>query len=115
MIWRKVIPILILSSYLSLSAQAQKVFPSPSTIRPSSTLEHTQDFSETVVPITSVRLTPSAKLGITGKLGPKACSDCSLDRSSSHQALCTAEREQLRKPVAPASPQSIEDRFDSGF
>jgi hypothetical protein len=34
-------------------------------------VEHTQDFSEIVVPITSVKTTPSVKLGITGKLGPK--------------------------------------------
>jgi trypsin-like peptidase len=34
-------------------------------------MEDTEDFTETVVPITSVRITPSAKLGISGKLGPK--------------------------------------------
>jgi hypothetical protein len=34
-------------------------------------MEHTQDFSAIVVPITSVKITPSAKLGISGKLGPK--------------------------------------------
>ncbi|MBI1747739.1 MAG: trypsin-like peptidase domain-containing protein, partial [Acidobacteria bacterium] len=71
MILRKVIPILIVSSCLSPSGPAQEVFPSPSTIPPSSTVEHTQDFSEIVVPITSVKFTPSVKLGISGKLGPK--------------------------------------------
>ena len=71
MILRKVIPILIVSSCLSPSAPAQEVFPSPSTIPPSSTMEHTQDFSAIVVPITSLKITPSAKLGISGKLGPK--------------------------------------------
>jgi hypothetical protein len=71
MILLKVIPILIVSSCLSPSARAQEVFPSPSTIPPSSTVEHTQDFVESVVPITSVRIGPSVKLGISGKLGPK--------------------------------------------
>jgi hypothetical protein len=52
-------------------ALAQQAFPSPSTIPPSSTVEHTQDFIEVVVPITSVNFTPSAKLGISGKLRPK--------------------------------------------
>jgi hypothetical protein len=71
MILREIIPILIVFSCLPPSAQAQKVFPRPSTIPPSSTVEHTQDFSEIVVPITSVRFTPAVKLSILGKLGPK--------------------------------------------
>ena len=37
----------------------------------SSTVEHTQDFSKTVVPITSSKLIPSMKLGLSGKLSPK--------------------------------------------
>src|SRR6266568_8100105 len=69
MILRKLIPILLVISCLSPPAQAQKV-PSPSTIPPSSTVEHTQDFSEIVVPITSVKVIPSAKLGVKGKPGP---------------------------------------------
>ena len=71
MILRKVIPILIVCSCLSPSVPAQEVFPRPSTIPLSSTVGHTQDFSEIVVPITSVKATPSAKLGISGKVGPK--------------------------------------------
>src|SRR5258708_3123098 len=71
MILRKVIPVLIVCSCLSASAPAQEIFPSPPTIPSSSTVEHTQDFSEIVVPITSVKITPSVKLGISGKLGPK--------------------------------------------
>ncbi|HEU0050375.1 MAG TPA: hypothetical protein VFQ43_22500, partial [Nitrososphaera sp.] len=71
MILHKIIPILIVCSCLSASALAQEAFPNPPATSPSSTLEHTQDFSEIVVPIASVRLTPSVKLGITGKLGPK--------------------------------------------
>jgi hypothetical protein len=70
MILREIISVLIVGSCLSPSALAQKVSPSPSTIPPSATVEHTQDFSEIVVPISSVRLTPSAKLGITGKPVP---------------------------------------------
>jgi hypothetical protein len=34
-------------------------------------VEHAQDFSEIVVPITSVKTTPSVKVGISGKLGPE--------------------------------------------
>src|SRR4029077_16784253 len=56
---REIIPILIACSYLSPIAAAQK------------DLEHTQDFSEIVFPISSVKVTPSVKLGITGKPGPK--------------------------------------------
>jgi hypothetical protein len=67
MILRKVIPILLVSSCLFSSASAQEGSPSPPTIQ----VEHTQDFSEVVVPITAVRLTPSVKLGTTGKPGPK--------------------------------------------
>jgi hypothetical protein len=70
MILRKVIPSLIVYSCLFPLGAAQKVStPRPSTIPPSS-VEHTQDFVESVVPISSVKLTPSVKLGITGKLGP---------------------------------------------
>ena len=70
MILRQTIPIIIACSFLSPIAAAQKVFPSPSTILPSSTAVQTHDFSETVVPITSVKITPSVKLGISGMLGP---------------------------------------------
>jgi hypothetical protein len=38
---------------------------------PSPTVQYTQDFTEVVIPITSMKITPSAKLGITGKPGPK--------------------------------------------
>jgi hypothetical protein len=69
MILHQVIPILMACSCVSPVALSQKVFLR--TIPPSSTVEHTQDFVESVVPITSVRITPSAKLGITGRLGPK--------------------------------------------
>lgn len=31
---------------------------------------HTRDFSETVVPITSVKIVPSVELGLSGQLGP---------------------------------------------
>src|SRR5260370_29232770 len=68
MILRGVIAILIACSYLSSVAPAQ-TSPSPATIPPSYT-EHTQDFSEVVVPITSVKVTPLVKLSITGMLDP---------------------------------------------
>jgi hypothetical protein len=34
-------------------------------------MEHTQDFTEIVIPITSVKISPSAKLGFSGRFGPK--------------------------------------------
>ena len=71
MISRKLISILTVCSCLSASAPGQEVFPRPSAISPSSTVDHTQDFSEIVVPITSVKLTPSIKFHITAKPGPK--------------------------------------------
>src|SRR6266403_3130084 len=71
MILRDIIPILIACSCLSPIAAAQKAFPSPPTIPPSSTVEHTQDFREIVVPVTSVKFTPSVKLSVSGKPSPK--------------------------------------------
>jgi hypothetical protein len=72
MILRKIIPILVLYSCLSRTGAAQEVSSAgSSTIPLSSKVEHTQDFSETVVPVTSIKITPSVKLGISGKLDPK--------------------------------------------
>ncbi len=86
MILRKIIPILILSSCLSPSARAQEA--SPSTIPPPSTVEHTQDFSEIVVPITSVKFIPSVKLGISGKPVPKLDMDTNLGTGFCLDAAC---------------------------
>src|SRR5712692_6810057 len=88
MILRKIIPILIACSCLSPIAAAQRVFPSPSTVPPSSTVEHTQDFSEIVVPITSVKFTPSVKLGLSGKLGPKLDIDANFGTGFCLDAAC---------------------------
>jgi hypothetical protein len=88
MILREIIAILIACSCLSPIATAQKVFPSPSTIPPSSAAEHTPDFSEIVVPITSVKLTPSVKLGMTGKLGPKLDLDAYFGTGFCLDAAC---------------------------
>jgi len=68
MILRRFALTLIVGSSLSVSGPAQEALPSRSTVSPSS--KHEQDFSEVVVPITSVKFTPSAKLGVTGRLGP---------------------------------------------
>ncbi len=68
MVLRKFILVVIGSSCLCTSGPAQEALPSRSTVSPSS--KHEQDFSEVVVPITSVKFTPSAKLGVTGRLGP---------------------------------------------
>src|SRR2546425_4566360 len=88
MILRKVIPIFIVSSCLSRSTPAQEVFPSPSITPPSSTVEHTQDFSEIVIPIASVKIIPSAKLGINGKLGPKLDLDANFGTGFCLDAAC---------------------------
>jgi hypothetical protein len=85
---REIIPILIACFCLSPVAAAQKVFPSPSTIPTSSTMQHTQDFSEIVVPITSVKITPSVKLGISGKLGPKFDIDANFGTGFCLDAAC---------------------------
>ncbi|HYL09602.1 MAG TPA: serine protease [Candidatus Acidoferrales bacterium] len=61
--------ILIACSCVSSVCAAQKVFPGPSTS--SSAVEHTADFSEIVVPITSVKVTPSPKIGLSGRFVPK--------------------------------------------
>src|SRR5712692_6256549 len=70
LLFARILPILIACSYLSPIWAAQKVFPSPLPIPRSSTVEHTEHFSEVVVPITSVKVTPSPKIGVSGRLGP---------------------------------------------
>src|SRR6266571_1353080 len=85
MILHKVIPILIVSSCLFSSVSAQEA---PSTIPPSSTAEHTQDFSEIVVPIASWKITPSVKLGITGKPVPTLGIDAGLATGFCLDAAC---------------------------
>jgi hypothetical protein len=87
-ILRKVIPILIVSSCLFRSAPAQEVFAGPLVDPPSSTVEHTQDFSEIVVPITSVKIIPSAKLGISGKSSPKLDMDANFGTGFCLDAGC---------------------------
>src|SRR5436309_687837 len=87
MILREIVPILIACSCLSPIAAAQKVFPTPSTIAPS-TVEQTQDFNEIVVPITSVKIMPSVKLGISGKLGPKLDLDANFGTGFCLDAAC---------------------------
>ncbi len=87
MILRKVIPILVVFSCLSATAPAQEASPSPSTI-PSSSTGHTQDFNEIVVPITSVRLAPSLKLGLRGKLSPKLNLDAYFGTGFCLDAAC---------------------------
>ncbi len=86
MILRGVIAILIVCSCLSHAA-AQEASPSP-TIPPSSPVEHSQDFSEIVVPITSWKITPSVKLGIRGKPVPKLGIDTGFATGFCLDAAC---------------------------
>jgi hypothetical protein len=88
MILRKVIPSLIVYSCMSPLAVPQKISTRLSTVPPSSSVEHTQDFVESVVPISSVKLTPSVKLGITGKLGPTLHLDADFGTGFCLDAAC---------------------------
>lgn len=85
---REIISMLIACSCLSLTAVAQKVFPSSSTIQPSAKVEHAQDFSEIVVPITSLKITPSLKLGMSGRLGPNLGMDVKFGTGFCLDAAC---------------------------
>jgi len=68
---REIISMLIAWFCLSPTAFAQEVASIPSKRQPSPTVQHEKDFSEIVVPITSLTVTtPSLKLGISGKPGP---------------------------------------------
>src|SRR5712691_8248920 len=71
LLFARILPILIACSCLSPIWAAQKVFLSPSPTPRSSTVEHTEHFSEVVVPITSDKVTPLPKIGIPGAVGPK--------------------------------------------
>src|SRR5712664_3675911 len=89
MILREIIPILIACSCLSTIASAQEGSPSPLTIPPSSTVEHTQDFTEIVVPIASVRITlPSVKIGASGKPVPTLGIDAEFGTGFCLDAAC---------------------------
>src|SRR5258708_9690691 len=87
MILRGVITILIACSCLLPIAAAQEASP-PSPTIPPSTVEHTQDFSEIVVPITSWKITPSVKLGIRGKPVPKLGIDAGFATGFCLDAAC---------------------------
>jgi hypothetical protein len=98
-------------SYLSSIAVAQQVFPSHSTIQPSAKVEHTQDFEEIVVPITSIKPTASVKLGMSGRLAPNLgvdakfgtgfCLDaaCQFIATNYHVALTRPDRIERQKIV----------------
>src|ERR1700676_940207 len=117
---RQSISMLIACFCLSPIAVAQKDFPSPSTSQPSTTAEHTQDFTEIVVPITSVKITGSLKLGMSGKpvpgLGLKAgfgtgfCLDakCAFIVTNYHVAVTTRtgkiEREKIVQRYLATGP-----------
>ncbi len=74
----RIIPILIVCSWLSPSLRAQEGSPS----------ELTQDFSEIVVPISSLKITPSARLGIRGKPVPNIGIDIGLGTGFCLDAAC---------------------------
>jgi hypothetical protein len=121
MILRKTIPILIACSCLLRITAAQEVSPSPPTIPPSSTVEHTQDFSEIVVPISSLKITPIVILGrgsrpvpslnIDSNFGTGFCLDaaCHFIATNYHVAVTTRvhriKRDKIIKRYFATGPQ----------
>jgi hypothetical protein len=99
---------LVVWSCLSSTAVPQTALLSASSDQPDTYVEHTQDFTESVVPITSVRVTPSLKLGVTGKLdramtvearfGTGFCLDaaCRFIGTNYHVAV-TAQTDKIKK------------------
>ena len=88
MILREIILIVIVCGWLPPAALAQRAFPSHSTTQPSATAEQTHDFSETVIPITSAKVTASVKLGMSGKLGPSLGMDVKFGTGFCLDAAC---------------------------
>src|SRR5205823_9772238 len=72
---------------LSHIAAAQTAFPSSTSLHPS-VVERTHDFSDVVVPITSLKIVPSVKLGITGKPGPSLGIDTNYGTGFCLDARC---------------------------
>jgi hypothetical protein len=86
MVLRKFALTLLVSSCFYALGRAQQALPNPATIPPSS--EHARDFSEVVVPITSIKLTPSATLSIRGKPVPKLDMDAKFGTGFCMDAAC---------------------------
>src|SRR6266852_471808 len=111
MILRKIIPILIACSCLLRITAAQEVSPSPPTIPSSSSVEHTQDFSEIVVPITALKITPTLIVGrgarpvptlnVDTKLGTGFCLDaaCRFIVTNYHVAMTTRAHKVKREKI----------------
>jgi hypothetical protein len=76
-------------------------------------LAHTQDFSETVVPITSVKIKPTAKLGRTGKLSPSLGIDAGFGTGFCLDAACRFIVTNYH--VAAASPRAHKIRGEEIF
>jgi Trypsin-like peptidase domain len=85
-------------------ALAQKIDPIAVAVSNTRTEELDQNFSEVVVPITSMRISPSLKVSLTGKIGPALdvdagfgtgfCLDpaCSFIATNYHVAITTAAK-----------------------
>ena len=91
MILRKVIPLLIVCSCLSPSVPAQKILFSPSPLAFPSTVVHTQDFNNSVVPITELKFLGVA---VEGKFGTGFCLDpeCRFIGTNYHVAIAAQPR-----------------------
>ena len=96
--------ILVIGFHISSVALAQKIDPNIVAVSNTRTTELDQNFNEVVVPIASIRISPSLKLAITGKLGPVLdvsgrfgtgfCLDpaCSFVVTNYHVAMTTAAK-----------------------
>jgi hypothetical protein len=91
MIMRKVIPFLIVCSFLSQSAPAQKVSPISLPLALPSTVVHAQELNKTVVPITELKF---LGFGIEGKFGTGFCLDpvCRFIGTNYHVAMTARPR-----------------------
>src|SRR5579885_3200947 len=67
---RGIVPLLVLSFSLSCAAAAQELLPDSSAPSPVGAAQPAPDFDAVVVPITSVKLRPSVKMGLLGNVSP---------------------------------------------
>src|ERR1051325_8237863 len=88
MLLRIAIASLIACSCFSVPVAAQGIFPNASAILPDSTAEQVRDFGEVVFPITTVKITPSLKVGFAGELDPKISEAVSFGTGFCLDATC---------------------------
>jgi hypothetical protein len=90
-IWRKVLSILIVCSLFLLAAPAQTIFPGLLRLAPFTSVVFAQDLSNTVLPITQLKL---SGIGVEGKFGTGFCltPDCRFIGTNYHVAMMARPR-----------------------